>query len=30
VAALDGARRAATLATDADALARYDLRGAHG
>ncbi|TAJ48319.1 MAG: hypothetical protein EPO52_09210 [Herbiconiux sp.] len=29
VAALDGARRAATLATDADALARYDLRGAH-
>jgi len=30
VAALDGARRAATLATDADALARYDLRGANG
>ena len=30
VAALDGARRAATLATDADALAHYDLRGAHG
>ncbi|WP_440709189.1 hypothetical protein [Herbiconiux sp. YIM B11900] len=27
VAALDGARRAATRATDADALARYDLQG---
>jgi hypothetical protein len=27
VAALDGARRAATLATDADALARYDASG---
>jgi hypothetical protein len=29
VAALDGARRAATLATDADALARYDVGGLH-
>ncbi len=29
VAALDRARRAATLATDADALAHYDLRGSY-
>jgi hypothetical protein len=29
VVALDGARRAATLATDADALARYDTLGSH-
>ncbi|MGA1836706.1 hypothetical protein VD659_07205 [Herbiconiux sp. 11R-BC] len=30
VAALDGARRAATLATDADSLARYDASGLRG